>query len=637
MTDETASAGARGGAEGSAGGGPAARLAEGPAGGGSAARLDAGAGPAARSAGAAGELAGRASGRRRGEGGSGVASPLSEYLDSLPDLVLLIQPEGLRIVDVRPRRGPAFGHEPAALVGRSLAELVPGLGPGLVDDYLAGRHDPHPDTPLRVVVRSRGGAETPADLRFGRAPDGALVAVVRHVSESARVAEREIVVSVCASPMAIVTWELEGGRIVSFNPAAERLYGLGAAEALGRPVASLAPASARGELAEAEARLRAGEAALPREVRRLSGDTEIAVEETLFLMRDVCGHAVRVGSFARELGELVGLRRAAEVLSAAAPSAAEAPAAAGGGAMGEVYAAAAVAADDGEVTVLLLGETGVGKSYFARRIHAKSARWARPFLEINCAGFEPQLLESELFGHERGAFTGATHPKRGLVEAASGGTLFLDEVAELPAPAQAKLLLFLDERTFRRVGGEANLRADVRVVAATNADLGELARKGAFRRDLYYRLSVLPITIPPLRERRAEIAELATAIVRELRPRAPASAAPLAREVASALTRYAWPGNLRELRNALERALIVGRGEPIELRHLPPEISGAGARPAGAEPDETLAAVERAHVRRVLDSVGGNHTLAARVLGISRSTLNRKLAAWKDGPGGAAG
>ncbi len=550
---------------------------------------------------------------------------------------MLVRPEGLRIVGVRPQGRPAFGYAPPELCGQSLSDLVPGLSAGLIEDYFAGRHDPHADTPLRVVVRAKGGAETPADLGVGRAPDGILVVVARHVSERARVAERELVVSVCASPMAIVTWALEGGSIVSFNPAAERLYGLSAAEAIGRSVRSLAPAPAQVELVEAEARLRRGEGAAPREVRRLCRDTEIVVEETLFLMRDVCGHPVRVGSFSRELGELVGLRRAAEVLSGAERSASAAPGG-GGGAMSEAYAAADVAADDGEATVLLLGETGVGKSYLARRIHAKSARAARPFLEVNCAGFEPQLVESELFGYERGAFTGATHPKRGLVEAAAGGTLFLDEVAELPATAQAKLLLFLDKRTFRRVGGETNLRADVRVITATNADLAELARRGAFRRDLYYRLSVLPITLPPLRERRAVIAELASAIVRELRPRAAAASAPLAHEVVAALARYAWPGNLRELRNALERALILGRGEPISLRHLPPEIAHGDAAPIDGVPGETLEAVERAHVQRVLSSVDGNHTLAARVLGVSRSTLHRKLAVWRMGaPGGGTG
>ncbi|HTE54748.1 MAG TPA: sigma 54-interacting transcriptional regulator [Kofleriaceae bacterium] len=562
--------------------------------------------------------------------GSGVypasEAHVSDYLDTLPDIVLLVAPEGLRVMDVRPRHGLVFGYEAVELCGRSIADIVPGMSRALCEDYLAGRHDPHPDTPLRVVVRSRGGEEAPADIRLARADDGALVVVVRHVSEPARVAERELVVSVCASPMAIVTWDLASGLIVSFNPAAERLYGLRVDEAIGRPIDSLSPPSARGELVEAEARLRRGEGAAPREVTRLCRDTEVAVEETLFLMRDVCDHPIGIGSFSRELGELVGLRHAAEVLSDTR-SASESPPRGRGGAMGEAYAAADVAAQDGEVTVLLLGETGVGKSFLARRIHGKSARAARPFLEVNCAGLEPQLVESELFGHERGAFTGAVRPKRGLVEAASGGTLFLDEVAELPAPVQAKLLTFLDDRTFRRVGGEANLRADVRVVAATNADLAELVRRGGFRRDLYYRLSVLPVRIPPLRERRAELPGLAEAILRELRPRAAAGRLPLAGEVVVALTRYDWPGNLRELRNALERALILGRGERLELRHLPPEIVGIDVHGDVGLAD-TLEAVERGHIRRVLDSVSGNRTVAARVLGISRSTLNRKLASW---------
>ncbi len=561
------------------------------------------------------------------------ARRVADYLDVLPDVVLLVRPDGLRVLDLRPRTGPVFGYQPDDLCGRAIDEIVPGATRELFEDYLAGRHDPHPDTPLRVVVRSIDGAEAPADIRLSRAPDGTFVVVVRHVSEPARVAERELVVSVCASPMAIITWNLDGGGIVSFNPAAERLYGVTAAEAIGMSIHDLAPASARDEWVEAEARLRRGEGAAPREVTRLCRDTEVAVEETLFLMRDVCGHPVRVGSFSRELDELVGLRHAAEFLSGTRQSASSTSDEAG--AMREVYAAADVAAQDGEATVVLLGETGVGKSYLARRIHARSERAARPFIEVNCAGFEPQLVESELFGHERGAFTGAVHPKRGLVEAAAGGTLFLDEVAELPAQVQAKLLTFLDNRTFRRVGGEANLRTDVRIVAATNAELDDLVARGAFRRDLYYRLSVLPVRIPPLRERRAEIPALAQAIVRELRPRAPAVAAPLPRDVIAALTRYPWPGNLRELRNTLERALILGRGEPIELRHLPPEIAGNGGPSREETPNpaagETLDAIERTHVHRILDSVGGNRTLAARLLGISRLTLNRKLSAWQRG------
>jgi two-component system response regulator HydG len=565
-------------------------------------------------------------------------------LDRLPDATLLIDAGDLRIRDVAGAPGATFGYRPPELLARRADDLIPGCSADLLRAAVLGRHDPHPDTPLRVMVRHADGRERPADVRVADAGPGAFVATVRGVSERARAAERELVTVVCAAPVAIVTWAPDG-RIVSFNPAAERLYGLTAAEAIGAPAAALAPDRERDAFDEAARHTLAGEPPPAREVVRLRrravagaagpGDLEIEVEESLFAIRDVARHVVGVGSFSRETTELVRLRRAAEILSGTERSAGDGPGEGAGGALREAYAAAAVAARDRSVTVLLLGETGVGKSRLARYLHAQSARAGAPFLEVNCAGLEPQLAESELFGHEKGAFTGAARAKRGLVEAAAGGTLFLDEVGELTPPVQAKLLTFLDERTFRRVGGTALLRADVRLLAATNADLEARVAAGAFRRDLYYRLRVLPITLPPLRDRPGDLPALVRSLLAELRPRV--AHPPPARDVLDAFARYPWPGNLRELRNALERALLLADGGPLRLEHLPAEIRAPGPAAAGPrapaglatnEGDLSLDGAERRHVAWVLARAGGNHTAAAAALGISRSTLNRKLARW---------
>jgi two-component system response regulator HydG len=291
--------------------------------------------------------------------------------------------------------------------------------------------------------------------------------------------------------------------------------------------------------------------------------------------------------------------------------------------MRQALAAADLVARDPIATVLVLGETGVGKGWLARRIHAQSPRAQKPFFEVNCASLSPQLVESELFGHERGAFTGATAQKRGLVEAAEGGTLFLDEIGELPQAVQAQLLTFLDARTFRRVGGTRTLTADVRLLAATNVELKKSAERGAFRRDLYYRLSVVPIEVPPLRERREEIPPLARSLAQDLSKRVSGRRrVSIARPALAALQRYDWPGNVRELRNALERAIILSRGSAIELDHLAPEIRGA----APGASSERLEDVEKAHILRVLEAAQQNRTRAAEILGISRSTMKRKLA-----------
>jgi DNA-binding NtrC family response regulator len=280
-------------------------------------------------------------------------------------------------------------------------------------------------------------------------------------------------------------------------------------------------------------------------------------------------------------------------------------------------------------TALLLGESGTGKSFVAQLIHARSPRARGPFVEVNCAGLSATFLDSELFGHERGAFTDAREMKRGLFEVADHGTLFLDEIGDLDPALQPKLLKVLETRTFRRLGGTRELTVDVRLVAATNRDLEEYVRGGRFREDLFYRLSVFPLTIPPLRERsRDDVMELVLASLRDLHDRHPDSPAQLVPRALELLVGYTWPGNVRELRNALERALVLARGEErITPEHLPDAVRAPGAPRARRNDSEvlTLQEMERRHIERTLHVAGGNRTLAAEKLGISRATLHAKI------------
>ncbi len=278
-------------------------------------------------------------------------------------------------------------------------------------------------------------------------------------------------------------------------------------------------------------------------------------------------------------------------------------------------------AENPSTTVLISGETGTGKEVVARNIHLLSRRSDKPFVDINCASIPENIFESELFGHEAGAFTDAKTSRKGLLEIADGGTVFLDEVSEMPLSLQAKLLRFLETRTFRRVGGTRDIRVDVRIIAATNRDLGKSVREGLFRDDLYYRLNVMPVNIIPLRERPEDIPLLAEYFldetVRNLNKR-PLS---IEREAMDVLISYAWPGNIRELRNIIERAVILCQGHVITKENLllKQEVK------TEYEPLLTLKDVERLHIHRVLRYTGNNKTKAAQILGISRSTLNEKI------------
>jgi DNA-binding NtrC family response regulator len=301
-----------------------------------------------------------------------------------------------------------------------------------------------------------------------------------------------------------------------------------------------------------------------------------------------------------------------------------------------------------DATVLVLGESGTGKELVARALHAQSRRAAHPFIAINCAALPENLLESELFGHKKGAFTGAAYDKFGLLQAATGGTVFLDEIGSMPLPLQSKLLRFLQDRELRRVGDNESFCVDVRVITATNESLEERIATRQFREDLYYRLSVIPITVPPLRARAADIPLLVAHFLKAIAFRQGSPVPRLAAEVMPILQSYSWPGNVRELQNILERVSALCNNGTIERKDLPPDLFNVSAAPLSEEPPlpasssltpavrepidvpamtlkEWVRLNETAYIERVLGQADGNREKAARVLGISSAMMARKL------------
>jgi DNA-binding NtrC family response regulator len=283
-------------------------------------------------------------------------------------------------------------------------------------------------------------------------------------------------------------------------------------------------------------------------------------------------------------------------------------------------------------TVLITGESGTGKDLIAKVVHYSSNRAARPFLNITCSALPETLLESELFGHERGAFTDARQQKRGLLEQADDGTVFLDEIGEMTPALQAKLLRFLEEKTFRRVGGMSDVHVDVRVVAATNRQLEEAVRSGKFRDDLYYRLNVLRLEVPPLRDRGADIALLAQHFVETFAKEFKRGVPGLAVDAAKVLQSYGWPGNVRELRNLVERAVLLADDGPLHAADFDTLVGGGGSPRLGggdafALPAEgvNLEGVERSLVVQALERAGGNQTKAATLLGLHRDQIRYRI------------
>ena len=273
-------------------------------------------------------------------------------------------------------------------------------------------------------------------------------------------------------------------------------------------------------------------------------------------------------------------------------------------------------------SVLITGESGTGKEVAARALHAGSDRADKPFVPVNCAAIPADMLESELFGHAKGAFTGAGDRRDGLFLHANGGTLFLDEIGELPGPMQSKLLRAIEDKRIRPVGAEREVPLDLRLIFATNADLESHVRDGTFRADLYYRINVVRLTMPPLRDRLEDIAELAEAFMRQLARELAIPPLALDASVLAGLKDYDWPGNVRELRNLIERSLILG-AFPAEFRK-----DDAGGMEEAGPTGPTLEAVERQHILAMIRECGGNRAEAARRLGIARKTIDRKCAAW---------
>jgi len=404
------------------------------------------------------------------------------------------------------------------------------------------------------------------------------------------------------------------------NPAMEGLFQLPASEILGKDDEELYGIEVGAHLKRIDSRVLGGES-IEEEHTRPVRETLITFLEAKVPLRDGAGKIIGLCGIARNVTDRVRADPVAEVVTSEYPSRA----------MKSTVAKAALMASQ-DTIVLLLGESGTGKDYLARYIHDNSERRNGPFFAINCASVPPELAESELFGHEPGAFTGARARKRGLLELAESGSLFLNEIGELTPALQAKLLTFLDTRSFTRVGGEKHISVNARLIAASNRDLEAEAAEGRFRQDLFYRLNVLSIRIPPLRERREDIPVLVQQIVSQLQNEIRLSSPPVFEaEVMDALKARDWPGNVRELRNLLERALILSGGGRIGISSLgigPVESKWAFETdfPQNQTLNDVTAALKRSLVAEALRRSGGNKVGAARILGISRNSLNHYIA-----------
>ncbi len=581
-----------------------------------------------------------------------------QLFDRFNDAIFLVDPGADRIVDVNPKACEMLGYARAELVAMRVSDVHPDEMPKFLAFAESVRSQGHGRTEGLTCLGKRGQsipAEISAAVFFDGDPARALMlASVRDISERKRAQEalaqlqrrNELVLQ--AAGEGIYGLDAEG-KTTFVNPAAARMLGWQAEELIGRPMHALLH-HARPEGSPYPA------TACPIYAALKDGDVH-RVDDEMFWRKDGSGFPVEYTStpivedgklagavvvfwdvtkrkqteesLHRALAEVKALkerlqaenlylqeeiktqRNFDEIIGASPP-------------LRQVLAKVAQVGPT-DATVLIHGETGTGKELVARALHDLSARRGRPLVKVNCGAISAGLVESELFGHEKGAFTGALHQRIGRFELANGGTIFLDEVGELPPDVQVKLLRVLQEREFERVGSSRPIRADVRIIAATHRNLPEEVKAGRFRADLYYRLSVFPLKVPPLRERASDIPLIVEHLVAKSARKLGKVLRGVTAPTLDRLVRYPWPGNVRELENVIERAAIVARGPLIEIdESLAPETRD----PAGPSGAATLEEVERAHILSVLRtanwSVSGERG-AATVLGLNPSTLRSRM------------
>lgn len=430
------------------------------------------------------------------------------------------------------------------------------------------------------------------------------------------------------------------GVICLWNPAAEGLFGYRSAEMVGRADTLLIPADRLEETEELRRGALRGEEQRRITTERLAKDgSRVAVHLRACPVCDASGKVVGLVEISRPLQGSPASSRADEASWSAADREVEHLLAGlpqewsgmrelvGNSSAMEEVRRQIRRLGPSEATVLITGESGTGKELVARALHQASSRQGRPFIAVNCASIPRELLESDLFGHERGAFTGAFRRKIGRLEVAEGGTILLDEIGELPIELQPKLLRVLEERTFTRVGGVEEIPLSIRFLAATNRALAERVREQTFREDLYYRLSAVRLVVPPLREHLEDLPVLAETLLQRVALRHQQEVKGLASEAAQVLAGYSWPGNVRELANVLEQALLLCEGAQIGQEDLAPLLKerGGSAVPGEISANLPLEQIEAEHIRRVLEATHWHKTEAARILGIGRDTLYRKM------------